>query len=63
MGKKKPQATKNKAGDVEKNSQIEKLWAQYGRFQAEREQLGMLLQEKVEQMRDIQIQIAKLKRK
>jgi len=53
-------ASENKAGDVEVKPQIEKLWAQYGRLQAEREQLVAILQANVRQLKSIQEQIAKL---
>jgi len=43
--------------------QVEKLWAQYGRLQAERERLGAILQNIIQQMRQIQGQITKLEEK
>lgn len=57
---KKIQASKNLAKDIEVKPQIEKLWAQYGRLQDERERLVTILQAKVQQMRNIRTQIAKL---
>lgn len=53
-------STENKAGDVEKQSKIEKLWAQYGRLQAEREQHSVIVQNIIQKMRNLQSQIAKL---
>ena len=53
-------ATDNKAENVEKKQKIEKLWAQYGRCQAEREQLSALTQQRTQQMRNLQNQIEKL---
>lgn len=50
----------SKAKNVETKPRIEKLWAQYGRLQAEREQLAVIMQSKVQQMRQIYEQIAKL---
>lgn len=60
---KRVKSTENKAKDVEKQSEIEKLWAQYGRLQAERERLGLLQEAKIQQMRNIYNQIAKLEQK
>ena len=53
-------ATNNKAENVEKKQKIEKLWAQYGRCQAEREHLSVFTQQKTQQMRNIQNQIERL---
>lgn len=60
---KKIKPTKNKAVDVETNPKVEKLWAQYGRLQADRERLAAILEKCAAQMRNIQAEIAKLEQK
>ena len=65
--KNKPKSSQNKAKDVEtklvEKDKIEKLWAQYGRLQAMREQLTANLQKIIEQMRQAQKQIELLEKK
>lgn len=57
---KKPKATENKAKDVE-TQKVEKLWAQYGKLQAQRElqtialrQTGQQLNQKYQQIRELE---------
>jgi len=57
---KKVKTIENKAKNMETKQKIERLWAQYGKLQAQREHQGVALEQTVQQMRQISVQIAQL---
>jgi len=57
---KKVKTIENKAKNMETKQKIEKLWAQYGKLQAQREHQGVAIEQTVQQMRQISVQIAQL---
>ncbi len=52
-------ATENKAKDIETNPKVEKLWAQFGQLQANRERLNGILQATTQQMREVYAKLQK----